>query len=207
MGNGDLVRKCGTPEYVAPEVFSNSYNEKCDMWSFGVILYIMLMGEMPFKGKTSMETVRLVTSEDYPRVRNWQKLSFDAQDLITRLLVKDPQKRLSAEECLKHVWFNRPQQSNEPPKALYDTLRMIRSIYLTNTLSLVAFNFINNFLANELDKRELNRIFHWLDRDRNGVLSRDEMLRGYSEVYGEAVALSIVDDIFRKLDTDHSGVL
>ncbi len=54
VGNGELVRKCGTPEYVAPEVFSNSYNEKCDLWSFGVILYIMLMGEMPFKGKSPM---------------------------------------------------------------------------------------------------------------------------------------------------------
>jgi calcium-dependent protein kinase len=45
------MRKCGTPEYSAPEVFSGKYNSKCDLWSLGVLLFIMLSGTMPFKGK------------------------------------------------------------------------------------------------------------------------------------------------------------
>lgn len=84
---------------------------------------------------------------------------------------------------------------------------MIKHLHLSNTLSVAAFNFINNFLANELDCIHLNRIFSWLDKDRNGVLSREEMLRGYSEVYGEAVAIPIVDEVFTKLDTDKNGVV
>jgi calcium-dependent protein kinase len=74
--NGELGRKCGTPEYVAPEVFTGKYNEKCDMWSVGVILYIMLLGEMPFKGKTVQDTVKLVTEGSLPCTsKNWVNIS------------------------------------------------------------------------------------------------------------------------------------
>ena len=56
----DLNRRCGTPEYCAPEVLKGSYNIECDMWSLGVLIYIMLSGRMPFKGKTLKETIELV---------------------------------------------------------------------------------------------------------------------------------------------------
>lgn len=56
----DLVRKCGTPEYCAPEVIRGLYSYQCDLWSLGVLLFVMLAGKFPFKGGNVQETLAQV---------------------------------------------------------------------------------------------------------------------------------------------------
>lgn len=63
VGNNQLGRKCGTPEYAAPEIFLGSYDQQCDMWSFGVILHVMLLGELPFRGANFGQTMHKVMNE------------------------------------------------------------------------------------------------------------------------------------------------
>lgn len=60
VGRQSLQRKCGTPEYAAPEIFLGDYNEKCDMWSLGVLIYIMIIGEHPFRGENFAQTMHKV---------------------------------------------------------------------------------------------------------------------------------------------------
>lgn len=96
---------CGTPGYIAPEVLSyRSYSTKVDMWSLGIVLYVLLSGYMPFptdeSGEEHVKRGRIV----FPPAR-FARVSHGAKDLIQRLLMVDPEQRLSATQVLQHPWM------------------------------------------------------------------------------------------------------
>jgi len=98
---------CGTPSYVAPEVLNASgYGKEVDMWSIGVITYILLCGFPPFYGDTVPEIFEQIMEAnfDYPE-EYWGSVSKDAKDFINRLLVVDSDKRLTAGDALRHPWL------------------------------------------------------------------------------------------------------
>lgn len=93
-----LQGKFGTAYYIAPEVLGNSHNEKCDIWSAGVILYILLCGYPPFNGENDAAIIKCVESGVYSMTSGeWKVISDDAKDLIKNMLVIDTKKRFSAE--------------------------------------------------------------------------------------------------------------
>lgn len=96
----------GTPYYIAPEVLSGSYNEKCDVWSVGVILYILLSGYPPFYGANDDEIMQRVSRGKYDfKWKTFDSVSKLAKDLITKILTKNIDRRYSASEALKDPWF------------------------------------------------------------------------------------------------------
>ncbi|XP_049601536.1 serine/threonine kinase 17a like [Syngnathus scovelli] len=98
----------GTPEYVAPEILSyEPITTATDMWSIGVLTYVMLTGESPFLGEDKQETFLNISqvSVEYSH-DTFQDVSPPAVDFIKSLLVKNPRKRATAEECLSHPWLN-----------------------------------------------------------------------------------------------------
>jgi len=98
---------CGTPSYVAPEVLNASgYGKEVDMWSIGVITYILMCGFPPFYGDTVPEIFEQIMEAnfDYPE-EYWNTVSKDAKDFINKLLVVDSDKRMSAVDALKHPWL------------------------------------------------------------------------------------------------------
>ena len=111
-----LFTACGTPTYVAPEIIGNfGYDSKVDCWSLGVILYVMLCGYPPFYAEENNELFQLIKECDYEfHEPYWDNISEDAKDLIKKLLVADPVKRLSAEEILKHPWITQNTYSSKP---------------------------------------------------------------------------------------------
>lgn len=101
----EMKQAYGTPYYIAPEVLRGSYNEKCDLWSIGVILYIMLCGVPPFNGtdRQIIERVKVGSWEFKGEV--WTSISPEAKDLVSRLMQTDVKKRLTAVEALQHPWL------------------------------------------------------------------------------------------------------
>lgn len=93
----ELKTIIGAPYYIAPEVLDAKYTQKCDLWSAGVILYIMLSGYPPFPGTTNSEIINNVYKGKFwfPK-EEWSSVSEEAKDLITKLLQSNPDKRLSA---------------------------------------------------------------------------------------------------------------
>ncbi|XP_066424017.1 death-associated protein kinase 2-like isoform X1 [Molothrus aeneus] len=98
---------CGTPQYIAPEVINyEPLSPATDMWSIGVITYILLSGLSPFQGETDAETLSNVVAGAYEfEERCFSQTSELAKDFIRQLLLKEPQRRMSAAECLVHPWI------------------------------------------------------------------------------------------------------
>ena len=104
----------GTPYYVAPEVLKGNYDFSCDVWSLGVILYIMLCGYPPFEGDNNKEIFKRVLQQKLEfDPEDWDVISDEAKDLIGKMLNKEPSKRISVIECLSHPWFD-IAQSDKP---------------------------------------------------------------------------------------------
>lgn len=96
----------GTPYYLAPEVLGQSYTQSCDLWSVGIIVYILLCGYPPFNGANNKEVYAAVQRGIYYfPTAEWQHISHAAKDFIIRLLQVDPRGRISAEEALRHPWI------------------------------------------------------------------------------------------------------
>ena len=107
-GFGNLSKQCGTPSYVAPEILLRfPYGTKADMWSVGIILYILLAGYPPFIEDAYPELFGKIIQADYEfEEEYWESISSDAKDLVRSLLEVNPKKRLSAKEALNSKWIN-----------------------------------------------------------------------------------------------------
>ena len=96
----------GTPYYVAPEVLRGEYDKMCDVWSLGIILYVFLCGYPPFEGDNNKEIFKNVLKSKLEfDPADWDTVSNQAKDLVSKMLSKDPKHRISAQECLEHPWF------------------------------------------------------------------------------------------------------
>jgi calcium/calmodulin-dependent protein kinase I len=122
--NGEQLKtKCGTPDYIAPELISTSdtpYSNSVDMWAVGVICYELLCGYSPFQADNQNDLFRAILKcvVEFPDAE-WRDISREAKDFVKRLLVKDPSQRMTAEEALKHEWLS----GNASKEALKDSFK------------------------------------------------------------------------------------
>lgn len=114
---GEVVMKtaCGTPGYVAPEVLMHDpYSAQVDLWSIGVIVYILLCGFPPFYGDNDAQMFRKIKSASYKFLAPyWDPISNDAKDFISKLLVVDPKKRMDCAQALEHPWIKETRASTK----------------------------------------------------------------------------------------------
>jgi len=112
-----LETSCGTPDYVAPEVITaeGSYDKSVDMWSCGVITYVLLCGFSPFLSSTQTGLFEKIIKVEYDFPDpEWTNISNEAKDFIKHLLVKDPNERWTAKQCKMHPWLSGSFGSSKP---------------------------------------------------------------------------------------------
>jgi len=138
-----LKTKVGTPYYVAPQVLAGNYDQMSDMWSVGVIMYVMLCGYPPFYGKTEADVLRKVRLGNFSfQDADWKNISEDAKHLIRNLLKMNPRDRYTAEQPVNHKWIK-----NKAPRAKQATLSVnlvdkLRGLRLHNKLKQTALAII-----------------------------------------------------------------
>jgi calcium-dependent protein kinase len=197
-----MSTKVGTAYYVSPEVLAGNYDEKCDIWSAGVILYILLCGDPPFNGANDHEIYRRIASKKYSFPSpQWDNVSNDAKDLISHML-SDPDKRYTAEQVLKHTWVEN-LAPNSPEIVLNLNVDSMKNYTNSNKLKKAVLTFIASRLKED-DIKELKDIFMVLDKNKDGTLTLDEIKEGIEKLKKSSIN---VEEIFKSIDTDSSGVI
>jgi len=172
--NTKLRLSCGTLSYVAPEVLGQSYGSKCDMWSLGVTVFILLFGYMPFSGAEEHQIKCIKAGKYTKQERLWNKASTEAHHFIESLLVTDPARRLSAAEALETPWIKRRdklfQQENEIHQETVDALSSFAqaSHFRRATMNMMAWSLTNE------ERAQVRDAFIEMDTDRSGTININE---------------------------------
>jgi calcium-dependent protein kinase len=198
----------GSPHYIAPEVIKKKYNKKSDIWSCGVILYIMLSGLPPYDGDTDEEIINSIETGKYDfEGEEWYGVSSDAKDLITKMLNYNINDRISAEYALKHKWFSKYNDNrfdlNYKTKLLRNLTKFQREKAVLKTVKA----FIIHKMSNDNEIIELRKIFQSFDKNGDGRLAYDELYDGLNECMGEAFIKSDIEGIIKSIDQNKDGYI
>ena len=166
----------GTPYYMAPEVLKGEYNEKCDIWSIGAITYYLLTGSEPFKGETSNSIfAKILFTEPNYNTEKFKNISQNAIDFIKKCFEKDPDRRLSAKDGLKHTWFEPLFKKIYAPKFIDDNL--LYNISTTKKFSQLK-RLIMRYMVYNMGHTELSvykKAFLAFDKYNSGYITPDEL--------------------------------
>ena len=209
-----LTEQIGTSFYIAPEVLKNGYNEKCDLWSCGVILYILLCGSPPFYGKNEKEIFRKILDGNFTfRHKIWNKISTEAKNLVLKLLQVNPAKRLSAQDALEDVWFKKNFNINslENSSSFKYFLKNITEFCAEQKLQQATLAFLVHNFAPKDELDELKKIFFAFDKNGDGKLSKEEFVKGLSNNNTSLNSIlkrdSSIKDLLKNIDSDNNGYI
>lgn len=197
-----LTTKAGTPYYVAPQVLQGNYNELADVWSCGVVMYVLLCGYPPFHGDTDSIVLKRVKAGnvEFPP-EDWERISPDAKDLIKKCLKMKVSDRYTAEQAVNHVWVTeRAPTSTGLNITVVDKLKDFKG---QNKLKKAALQVI----AGQLNEKEilmLRESFKALDENKDGTLTLTELKTGLERSGLEDIP-SDLKQLMEEVDGDGSG--
>ena len=194
-----MTNQVGTAYYVSPEIIQGSYDERCDIWSVGVILYILLCGYPPFNGPNDNEIYKKILNMDlkFPE-DEWSNISDDAKDLL-RHMICGQNARYTAAQVLEHKWVK---------KCAPDSKGNINDLSIQNLHNFKNASKIKKamltFIATRLKDKEIEKfkdIFMKIDKNKDGTLTLDEMRQGLSTILQK----DEIDEIFKSIDSNNTG--
>eukprot|EP00928_Gymnodinium_smaydae_P022481 TRINITY_DN18867_c0_g1_i1.p1 TRINITY_DN18867_c0_g1~~TRINITY_DN18867_c0_g1_i1.p1 ORF type:complete len:531 (-),score=90.12 TRINITY_DN18867_c0_g1_i1:56-1648(-) len=181
----DLTTKVGTLHYSSPEVLFGRYDKSSDLWSCGVIMFLILCGRLPFEGQRDSEVVARVRRGNYSLSGGtWDVVSEDAKDMIRKLLRFDRFERCTAAETMQHEWIDQRQVGTfgtyTRGAMVLSLTDQVRSFFLQHSVKQVARHVIAQQL-NEAQLREIRDCFMSLDTDHDSLLTKKELRNGLSD--------------------------
>ncbi|PHU05740.1 hypothetical protein BC332_26562 [Capsicum chinense] len=195
----------GSPYYVAPEVLRKHYGLECDIWSAGVIIYILLSGVPPFWDETEQGIFeQVLTGELDFASEPWPSISESAKDLVRKMLVRDPKKRLTAHEVLCHPWVRVGGVAPDKPLDCA-VLSRLNQFSAMNKLKKMAVRVIAESLSGE-EIAGLKEMFKMIDADNSGQITLEELKTGLERV-GANVEDSEIVSLMQAADIDNSGTI
>ncbi|KAM3702853.1 hypothetical protein ACJW31_04G054700 [Castanea mollissima] len=188
----------GSPYHVAPEVLCKRYGPEADVWSAGVILYILLSGTPPFWAESEKGIFQLILQGKLDlQSEPWPSISDSAKDLIRKMLNRDPKKRLTAREVLYDIAPDEPLDSV--------VVSRLKQFSAMNKLKKMALRVIAERLSEE-EIGDLKELFKTIDSDNSGTITLDELRDGLKRVNSELI-VSEINDLMDAADFDNSGTI
>lgn len=201
-----MAQRLGTPYYIAPEVLEKRYTEKCDVWSCGVILYILLSGSPPFNGKDDIEIMDKVVKGFFNiNIPELETVTLEAKDLMRKMMTYSQEKRISSQEAYNDPWFDKVIGSNIgqiDPQFLVNQ----KKFNTKSKLQQAVYYFIVNNMATREEKNDLIKCFKALDTNGDGKLSKEELINGY-EKGGFYCDSEGIEALINNLDSNKSGAI
>lgn len=203
--NSKLVERIGSAYYIAPEVISSNYTEKCDVWSMGVILFIMLCGSPPFGGRNNGEILSNILMRE-PRMdpKKWKNVSEEAVELVKAMLNKQVPQRITAAEVVNSKWIQKYLNSEVPCKKLASrSFKNLAKFNTSSKLHKATLSYIVSQMMSTEELSSLRDLFSSLDKNGDGLLSAEELKEGASRFSVEFA--ENIEKIINKVDEDKNG--
>ncbi|CAN1755498.1 Calcium-dependent protein kinase 8 [Linum perenne] len=195
----------GSPYYMAPEVLKRNYGPEVDVWSAGVILYILLCGVPPFWAETEQGVAQAIIRSVIDFKRDpWPKVSDNAKDLVKKMLNPDPKQRLTAQQVLDHTWLQNAKKAPNVP--LGETVRnRLKQFSMMNKLKKRALRVIAEHLSLE-EVAGIKETFDMMDTSQRGKINIDELRVGLHKL-GQQITDPDLQILMEAADIDGDGTL
>ncbi|KAG2274375.1 hypothetical protein Bca52824_056930 [Brassica carinata] len=196
----------GSAYYVAPEVLHRHYGRECDVWSAGVILYILLSGFAPFDAGTQYGIFRKILQGKLDfETSPWPSISENVKDLIKKMLESNPKKRLTAHQAYQHhPWI--VDDTVAPYKPLdFAVVSRLKRFSAMNKLKKMALRVVAKRLSEE-EIGGLKELFKMIDTDNSGTITFEELKDSIRSVGSELVE-SEIQELLQAADVDESGII
>ncbi|XP_057794903.1 calcium-dependent protein kinase 29 [Salvia miltiorrhiza] len=198
----DLV---GSAYYVAPEVLRRNYGKEIDVWSAGVILYILLSGFPPFWAETEKGIFEEILKGRLDlEMSPWPSISDGAKDLIRKMLTINPKMRISAAQALDHPWLKEDGDASDKPIDSAVLIRM-KQFRAMNKLKKVALKVIAESMSEE-DIKGLKQMFDNIDTDGSGTITYEELRTGLTKL-GSKLNEAELQQLMEAADVDKNGTI
>lgn len=212
-----LTEVVGTSYYGSPQVFDGQpYTAKCDVWSCGVLAFLLLSGYAPFDGNTNKEIIHSVVEGvvqfDDPV---WDHISDTAKDFIIYLLSYEENTRPTALQALQHPWLSQQRRDScfsfktTSRKSLFATaaLENMEKFDAQSKLKQATYALLSSQLLSPTEKDEIDKVFRIVDADCSGKLSRDELKVAFRDFYHKNLTDEEIDVLFKKVNFSGSGTI
>lgn len=195
----------GSPYYMAPEVLRRNYGPEVDVWSAGVIVYILLCGVPPFWADTEQGVAQAIIRSVLDFRRDpWPRVSDNAKDLVKKMLNPDPKKRLTAQEVLDHPWLQNAKKA--PDVSLGESVRArLQQFSVMNKLKKRALRVVAEHLSVE-EVAGMKEMFQKMDVNNHGKITFDELKVGLHKI-GHQLPDADVQILMEAADVDGNGTL
>ena len=202
-----LKSKVGTLYYISPEIIKGNYDEKCDIWACGVILYILLTGKPPFSGNTDKEVYNLITQIKYDFDKEkWKNISKYAKELIKNMLTP-AKNRYTAKQVLASKWFEvKLKEDNEKNNYILD-YRHISRYRTFNKFKQAILTFIASRLSSE-ESKKIQNIFFNIDEEKKGFITFEDFRKYIINEYDIDDLIENEEELrkgFQSVDIDHNN--
>ena len=189
----------GSSYYIAPEVLNQKYGKECDLWSVGVILYMFIVGHAPFDGCDDEEITGNITKGVYRKDdKRWKKASKEVKDLIQKLLIYNPKKRLTAIQALKHPWFKITDSNilydNVPKNDIIECIRNLLTYNICSKLEELVLAYIIHNIPRPRQAKSAIKLFKLVNEVGDGKLQKRELKK--------TLLLFVTEEFLNKYDFD-----
>jgi calcium-dependent protein kinase len=198
-----MSAQVGSPSYVAPEVLEGRYTEKADLWSLGVIMYILLCGEPPFHGDSPSQIMRQVRDGTFDMNQvAWRYISPSGRDLVVSMMTKDMDERITLDEIIKHPWWEDAALHLQPlPPSVVASLRTLE---VHSQVKRRAIEIIAKGMQDSSEFDPLRTVFTRFDHDGDGIVSVSDLGRALKQL-GVVMNADDIDVITSEIDQDGDG--